>query len=101
MSGVLEKTVSVILAACALAFVGLLARREFGTPNVSQFGDDSKPPEFVQDWEGLKSRALPLWTANSNLVVVDLRIWNALRVNGFMADFEKQPSRRASMSIFV
>jgi protein-disulfide isomerase len=71
MSGVLEKSVSVILAACAVAFVGLLAWREFGTSNVSQFGDDSKPPELVQDWEGLKSRALPIGTANSNLVVVE------------------------------
>jgi protein-disulfide isomerase len=72
MSGKFERALSLVLAVSAVVFVGILMRRELiGNPPLSDFADQSKPPEFVSNWEELKSNSVQIWAPTATVTVLE------------------------------
>lgn len=72
MSGKIEQTMSILLAASAVVFAGVLVKREFfDAPVSSSLIDESKAPSRVPNWEELQSNALPVWLPRSRVVVLE------------------------------
>ena len=72
MSGKFERALSIVLAFSAVVFVGILIRRELiGSPPMSVFADESKPPEFVSNWGELKSNSVQIWAPSATVTVLE------------------------------
>lgn len=72
MSEKLERAISLILAVSAIIFAGILGRRELieRAPS-SAFADETKPPQFVPNWEELKSSSVPIWSPTASVTVLE------------------------------